>query len=1495
MKALPPSSASAEKAAVSTLIAYDMQTSPYGNSSYLPGIWSLLYASLPLPLVESKIRAIPLSNGVCAKAFTKNDVGWFCSVCQKDSNCVFCQSCFENSDHAGHPVYLKRSVNGCCDCGDHEAWDPKGFCTAHQGFTDESKAGVALLPSEIRQSAPQTISQLVARLFSVGMTLFTKDANAETGLEPEIAAILITLRKISDITPIFMYEVCRNLLESRGSFRIPNEGSEPGFHDAALSEPVCALELFLWIHHKLRTETRKLLNNFCIQHLRSHGFKIMLGELYLRNYPTLISNGMRVSEHNLQSLSCQVLGSDEVAAKVLASAELRAKLMSGTRASLSWFAGHQGRNAFYNAIETRCDIKYLVKPGSVGYLLQNGFLQEFAAACSALSYINVLPMLSEHIPFGMEGLYYSLECEVYVLKTFVNVARCANLEDRVLCRSIALGFKKLVPELAKQAAEAKGSFFNIPVHRCLSFFVCNYLYVQLLSSRHDSPADGYNVGFYVRRDLKELFDISTDAEYNEFVRACLFPVLKSVGFLLEVQAQKWVHYGQSVDAISHVYMDKKRGLNRYDLSLLSLLLGSYAEPVSSLMEFLVGTLAQEDGWLSGYVQLLMDEGKTGKDIAAGLEMRHIDPKKASAIMEQVLFLLCGLCSADCLCLPIFFRGVKPKIVKQPYYQNMSPAIEKLKEHALTKELVHAYFKCKSPLVTVPQLLEQLPGCYGKFPALVSTLEKVAAKIANPAKSTEVYKLKPEYLKYYDPFFYAMQGNVGTADENAEEAFRKCSDPKLFNPLFGAPPSASKDQEYNPDLCSAMSQTLAASGFPRLVRAIVQRGAAGEVTDGISIYSLKLLRTMREYTTKSELPAVKPLLGQLRGRLVHYGNLLSEIESDLDELPAVVGPAEETKGKHQLDAKAKRKKVMEEFKGKGAAFAEKHLEILKRLKEEESAPESGTETGIVCGICKEPLNETTFSAQPFGQLVNICVSGAYSHFLRQNTEPEYWPLLDPKHRVHAASLVLQPCGHYMHYKCIMTLIAGEESTAEEELMEMLGIAQAQSMKCRCPLCSAPFTYLLPPSVCLEKIGEAKTHSLPVVTSILRTIGSQFGAVDKRSEVTRPVVVEYLSSMLCYQTRMSDVARRPDQGPSFKLADAFRSLIAIVKAECPPENTATLTSATVVEDLAQGLRTGASAIMSQDYLQLLAQTMILLRMERRIEQLNSAVLRFLQLHLLQVTMKLVYSAHGSAVSAGKYTVDPKAFEQILVAHSAEIKSLALPWIMKAITIKLVVEGDTNGQTVIETVMSALDEATRFDMAVDHLGYTKDLRSLVVAASEEGVVGADEAISLINREISAYQSSALIPIQIRILGATKPFSLTQLEEDYMELQKIHYKRRCKHCGLQVKDSAICLLCGEILCVRSECCMYGTRDELWQHAKECSYGTGIFLYFWTNCVILRSGDEATLYSSPYTNQFGESIDISKRITFEPIRLNAGMLNELKKMYVQDRVYHTIKTKKAS
>lgn len=91
------------------------------------------------PKEQFKRFGSTLPKKVCQHPFKRNDIVWVCRTCQADETCVLCHSCFTNSDHTNHDVaFYHAQAGGCCDCGDPDAWDPKGFCCLHGKEVDGS-------------------------------------------------------------------------------------------------------------------------------------------------------------------------------------------------------------------------------------------------------------------------------------------------------------------------------------------------------------------------------------------------------------------------------------------------------------------------------------------------------------------------------------------------------------------------------------------------------------------------------------------------------------------------------------------------------------------------------------------------------------------------------------------------------------------------------------------------------------------------------------------------------------------------------------------------------------------------------------------------------------------------------------------------------------------------------------------------------------------------------------------------------------------------------------------------------------------------------------------------------------------------------------------------------------------------------------------------------------------------------------------------------------
>eukprot|EP00301_Raphidiophrys_heterophryoidea_P001836 c10869_g1_i1.p1 GENE.c10869_g1_i1~~c10869_g1_i1.p1 ORF type:complete len:375 (+),score=89.67 c10869_g1_i1:41-1165(+) len=80
-----------------------------------------------------EVKTAIQDTGVCGKTWGLNTTAYKCITCGADESCVVCVDCFFNGDHDNHDYRMIRTTAGCCDCGDAQSWDPRGFCRYHQG------------------------------------------------------------------------------------------------------------------------------------------------------------------------------------------------------------------------------------------------------------------------------------------------------------------------------------------------------------------------------------------------------------------------------------------------------------------------------------------------------------------------------------------------------------------------------------------------------------------------------------------------------------------------------------------------------------------------------------------------------------------------------------------------------------------------------------------------------------------------------------------------------------------------------------------------------------------------------------------------------------------------------------------------------------------------------------------------------------------------------------------------------------------------------------------------------------------------------------------------------------------------------------------------------------------------------------------------------------------------------------------------------------------
>ncbi|UXI22782.1 hypothetical protein NH340_JMT08725 [Sarcoptes scabiei] len=98
-----------------------------------------------------------------------------------------------------------------------------------------------------------------------------------------------------------------------------------------------------------------------------------------------------------------------------------------------------------------------------------------------------------------------------------------------------------------------------------------------------------------------------------------------------------------------------------------------------------------------------------------------------------------------------------------------------------------------------------------------------------------------------------------------------------------------------------------------------------------------------------------------------------------------------------------------------------------------------------------------------------------------------------------------------------------------------------------------------------------------------------------------------------------------------------------------------------------------------------------------------------------------------------------------------------------------------------------------------------------------------------------------------------LLELPLVYEELFMFYHSRSCKNCNTIPNDPSICLVCGDIVCMRDTCCRKNNLSEGVAHSKECGSGIALFLSINSSTIIVIHGRKACSWGSVYLDSFGE------------------------------------------
>ncbi|CAI5483860.1 unnamed protein product [Closterium sp. Yama58-4] len=129
-------------------------------------------------------------------------------------------------------------------------------------------------------------------------------------------------------------------------------------------------------------------------------------------------------------------------------------------------------------------------------------------------------------------------------------------------------------------------------------------------------------------------------------------------------------------------------------------------------------------------------------------------------------------------------------------------------------------------------------------------------------------------------------------------------------------------------------------------------------------------------------------------------------------------------------------------------------------------------------------------------------------------------------------------------------------------------------------------------------------------------------------------------------------------------------------------------------------------------------------------------------------------------------------------------------------------------------------------------------------------------------------------RLVRAPTQPSFHPLPEIYQDLLLSTMNKKCRNCGQEPPNPAVCLCCGELLCYHSSCCHSDGRGECYRHALRENGGTGLFLVMRSTQLVLIHGVHICAGLSIYLDSHGEDDAYMRR--GRPLYLSHSRLAEL-------------------
>lgn len=1440
----------------------------------------------------------------CAKKL--NSVGaWSCRDCEIDTTCVLCVDCFERSKekHKGHQVLFKTNVNGCCDCGDPDAWKTEGSCDDHIGSFQSEKEINDYINLSFKPEVLEKLKNLFSEKFLILNKYFLYDVNEQkinhnNLFHNIIDKFLDFIYKISKSNMAFLHLLTKYLLKSYGlptkhqCYNIENGNITiyPATEvDHECKCPFVRALLSVW-GKKLEKETLLYIL------FKNLNLKIALGLSYFSLYTEITKHQANtLIDMKVQFISkalSEIIGNSNIMIEfVLNSIYNYIKKLKEEAAPMS---------EIYDAIkEMQFSLIYLFKPSTIYlYSKKTDMYKRLIDIASLIHHLNQLTVATS---FQREGWDDNLgETEFSCIMIFSLVCSINPFTDEKQILDILNYF---ILKITDTAILPENSFsFHITLLRCFSIFLSRYLFCYAYKNKVN-----------IKVALDHL--VSLIPNIDEISEKIIKDLFKFIGFITSIDKKYWVYYGEAMYVYPRLYYLCKQ-IYICDLGLLKIFMSIDKNKKYFSIENML-KMTSVNGSNITFIEKFITNKETLSSDNVSMTNSSLDKETLEKHLGHTSSVLTFLFS--------FFRnrsGLFEVVVIPSDLLIRSKNIDEVTSSIIENEKDKFILLAKQFIIvnTIASENSVVYSDFAKFyPKKYCTVlgDQVFENLINSITSCKllqnqklVFSINDDSLNMFDLDFLFLSKSKSNA-ENYLMSFKKniISILNTFNQ-----PSIEIQNEF--DISNEMNflskenvnfifsffegilkEKLTVYGFFSLIieKFIIVIVTLAMERNTIEIPGLKekccsLLTFIEDKIPKSERPDEFNYFLPIIAKFCNV-NMESNVSSN----------------KNKEILKNKKKLLQEKMKKKFQQKNEKMLEKYDIMPGEKEENKSSTE-GLSCVICRNNIDKTNITSESnsygrFGLLVNDSLfyrerQIALKNLLKKNKTMTYKKYRDKNitiittERKKKYGIRLLTCKHFVHFSCYQkfkmeALLQGDQN---EEINS-------------CPLCKGLTNFFIPEFVnnvdtklsalkCTKKFDEIfeknsgafdcfdncvvdemiQSMAVAAIENFLSEKGKKQVLInDLKDENIFIEQHENLVGDIFSQFTFIDVFEDDKQVHIENIANIVVSLRCLMKAKIIKHDE--IIKKLIIDNFDVSSSKQWDIGYKRKLISLLFDLMLILSEKdfndnEFIKMIVSFFLPFIALHLYlkfnyeftkkeDVSIKKIIEFYIKCQNLS--TNDP-----IIEAINEELR-LLLCQIMIAKQISNLSNFVPNYQIKIDfSLPTLLDE---FGLGV----YKPSPCSLFSITNlskrspswfmlDKGSTSPNFFNHIIPNFIYSYNSSIpeVLPPSTLLSGLKPRVSFIPLPESFIDLVSIYQKKVCYYCKKLETDTYICLICGKNMCHSKKCRYKGDKNQLsfLYHTESCTGGTSAFLSMKQGDIIFvsrkfLSKDEIVLYR----NQFGEGV----------------------------------------